>query len=136
VRPDPAPVERIEVALAGPGGQQRIVALDEVTPDRYEARTREPGPGRWTATLRLHRAGGVLTTAQAGWTVPARASEAVGPLRIATTVVAGVLLLGVLLAGYRRRRRPRRGADAGPVPSPSTVGSGAERPKELTGSPR
>jgi hypothetical protein len=131
VRPDPAPVARVEVDLTG-RGEQRTVALEEVAPDRYEARTAEPGPGRWTATLRLFRSGGLESTARTSWTVPARASEAVGPLRVATTSTAALLLvaLGIVLRRWRRAGR----AEPGAVGSPPSLDAGRDRPRELSGS--
>jgi copper transport protein len=134
VRPDPAPVARVQVDLSG-RGEHRSVALEEVAPGRYEARTAEPGPGRWTAALRLFRSGGVESTARTSWTVPARASEAAGPLRVATTSAAALLLLalGLVLGRWRRSGRPRAGAPGAPTSPPDPE---RDRPRELSGSRR
>lgn len=109
IRPNPAPVEEVDVDLSGPDGQQWSVPLvpDAAEVDLYDARTTEPGPGDWTATIWVHRSGAVETVATSTWNVPSKAADGYGPFRIATTALAAILL-AVLVTGVWIRRRNRR----------------------------
>ncbi len=107
ILPPPAEVRGADIELAGPAGAARQLALAQVEEGRFEAETRAPGPGRWTATVRVHRPGLPDTIMSAAWTVTAPAGARATALERVSTALAGLLLLGGLTAVVLTRRRRR-----------------------------
>ena len=130
VRPDPAPVTGVDVALSGPTGRA-LVPLAVTDPNRYEGTTVEPGAGTWTATVQVHRTNAADTVTTSSWTVQPK-STAGGLFEVVTTALAALLLalLTATLLVLRRRRR----AEAAPVLEqvPDQVPEHALREKSLT----
>ncbi len=111
VRPDPAPVTGVDVDLDGPGGRV-LVALAETDPDRYEGTTAGPRAGRWTATVRVHRAGSGDTVTASSWTVEPAADR--------TYRLPGGLL-GAGRAAARPARRDSARAPSAPARRPARL---------------
>jgi copper transport protein len=108
VLPEPAPVTGVDVLLAAPGGSTTPVPLTLVEPGRYEAETPVPAPGRWTATVAVHRTGLTDAVARAEWDAVRPGSGGAGSLEAAMTALS-VLILVVLVGTVRSitlRRRP------------------------------
>lgn len=115
LKPEPAPVSAVEVLLEGPGGATRAV-LDPVEPGRYEAETTAPTPGAWTAVVAVQRGDLPITVTQVAWTVAEPAPDRAGPLELATTGLALLLLVGTAGAVVRGRRRTDLDAPTGSEP--------------------
>ena len=109
VLPEPAPVIGVDVLLVAPDGTATPVSLAPLEPGRYEAETSGPTPGRWTASVAVHRDGLPDAVASAEWNARPAPSDGAGPLEAAMTALS-VLMLVVLVGAVRsiiiRRRTP------------------------------
>lgn len=123
ILPDPAPVQSVDVTMAGPG-TPFDTALAAVEEGRYEATTRALAAGAWTATVRLHRQGRPDSVSVTRWTVSAHPTAEWTPLRAVTTLLSSLLLAGLAVVLLRR---PRRGVPEAPTPErvPEPVGGGS-----------
>jgi copper transport protein len=120
-KPEPAPVSAVEVLLDGPGGGARA-SLEPVEPGRYEAEAAAPTPGDWRASVAVQRGDLPITVTQVAWTVAEPATGRAGPLEVATTGLAVLLLVGTAGAVVRTRRRAQDVATGSAQPVDSTAG--------------
>ena len=110
VKPEPAPVSRIKVRLAGPAGTTSELSLRKIEPGRYEAETSALVSGAWQASVAVQRDGLPDAVTTADWTVDAASAEDVHPLESITTTLTVLLLAAavgaVAMARVRRERPP------------------------------
>jgi copper transport protein len=107
VLPAPSPVRGVDVQLVGPGDSSTRFDLERVEDGRYEAVSRAPGAGRWTAWVAVRRPGLPDAVAEVHWTVTEPAGDDTTPMRAVTTALAAVLIaaLGTVTGLVARRRR-------------------------------
>jgi copper transport protein len=110
VKPEPGPIVGVQVLLVGPSGTTELsLSLDPVEPGRYEAETATLAPGDWQASVAVQREGLPDAVTLAAWTVEDAAADPVGPLELAATALALLLLAalaGVITLVRRARKRP------------------------------
>jgi uncharacterized membrane protein len=109
VKPEPEPIDGVEVFLDGPGGVLGPIPLEPVEPGRYEAPTVSLTAGTWLTTVAVHRGGLPAAVARVDWKVPNTATERATPLEWVTSIVAALLLASTIgaLGLLARKRRPR-----------------------------
>lgn len=118
IQPEPAPVEGVDVQLVGPA-QSDLVRLTPIEEGRYEGSTNALGPGSWSGTVSVHRAGLPDSVMLSDWRVAPPAAALASPLRTVSTAIAGLLLAGLATALILLRRRRTPPSD--PRPSHPTL---------------
>ncbi len=116
VLPPPAPVDGVEVLLAGPEGPTSPIAMTRVEEGRFEARTTTATVGTWSATLRVRRTGLPDTVMRTTWTVTPATGVHMTRLETVATSLSLTLLLGLLVTLVLLRRRRADGVADVPVP--------------------
>ncbi|WP_425954883.1 copper resistance protein CopC [Xylanimonas sp. McL0601] len=117
VRPEVAPVDAVEVLLAGPAGESHV-PLAPVEPGRWDAPAPALAPGSWTVSVAIQRGDLPISTTQVRWVVAAPPGDGVGPLEAAAAGLAIVLLVGTAVGvGLARRRDEPSELPAPPVVS-------------------
>jgi copper transport protein len=125
-RPPPAPIDRVDLALAGSTGAQQIT-LRHIGSDTYFGVGRLAGPGRFSLNVVIHRDGTRLPL-RVTWPVrpvsasPVDPGQPLAPITNALALaVFAVFCAGALTWATARRRSSRRsrssaGADDQPLP--------------------
>jgi copper transport protein len=109
-RPQPAPVESVDVEMAyGGGGGVSTMPAARLDGGQWEVATSLPRTGDWTATIVVHRAGLPDAQVTMGWVVPEPpATTNARPFLVPAAIGAGALGTMIAVAVYASRARRRR----------------------------
>jgi copper transport protein len=129
-RPQPAPIEAVDVRLASGNGQyvtsSSAARLDS---QHWEVPAALGLTGDWTATVVVHRHGLPDAQTSLGWLVPEPPPTTVArPFLVPSAITAGMLgaIILAVVIGLRRRQLPKPGArsipDGMPARGPAAIG--------------
>ena len=108
VKPEPAPIDDIDVHLVNPTEPARDLSLVAIEPGRYEAETPTVDPGAWQVAVAVHRLDLPDAVADVEWAVRAPISNGPRPFEVVTTTLTTILVAAAMGAVLFTRRRPRK----------------------------
>ncbi len=105
-KPEPGPITAVDVSLESSSTPVTTLLLTTIEAGRFETETARLTPGLSNVSVIIHRDGTPDAVARIAWETPVPVPASAGPLELATTGIAALLVLATS-AFVQMKRRPR-----------------------------